>query len=370
MAPNITSSFDVRANGRFEGLVTGLVEGDNLLRVRPGERRRTVDHDQEPPDRRAGVLGAGGGAVALPHPEPDEPHARAVDRCEVQRADEGRAVLPQPLERLRGLRPGEPAGTRARPADDDRPAKDRPVHRGARHRDGQPRYLPVRAARRSDEGGLTLDRAAVEPQVRQLVRRGLQCQLFSSRPSTNQVVAGNADLLGRGFAVGTSSLNTYANQCNDIISAEALMMTKEILTERHGPIRYTIGSGGSAGTMQQHLITEAYPGLLNGIATSLLLRGPLVPGARVVRLHPALALLRATERGAPLCRGLPARSSRSPQPAVLDGGRPSEGVGIQPSGAGQPCAGRRSASRSPSSSPITRSGAPAPPNRRSGAGMP
>ena len=48
------------------------------------------------------------------------------------------------------------------------------------------------------------------------------------------------------------------------------MMTKEILTERHGPIRYTIGNGGSAGTMQQHLITEAYPGLLNGIATSLL----------------------------------------------------------------------------------------------------
>ena len=77
-------------------------------------------------------------------------------------------------------------------------------------------------------------------------------------------------LLGRGFAVGTSSLNTYGNQCNDIISAEALMMTKEILTERHGPIRYTIGTGGSAGTMQQHLITEAYPGLLDGITTSLL----------------------------------------------------------------------------------------------------
>ena len=31
---NITSSFAVRKNGRFEGLVTGLVEGDNLLRVR------------------------------------------------------------------------------------------------------------------------------------------------------------------------------------------------------------------------------------------------------------------------------------------------------------------------------------------------
>ena len=33
---DITSAFAVRANGRFEGLVTGLEEGKNILRVRPG----------------------------------------------------------------------------------------------------------------------------------------------------------------------------------------------------------------------------------------------------------------------------------------------------------------------------------------------
>ena len=55
-----------------------------------------------------------------------------------------------------------------------------------------------------------------------------------------------------------------------MISAEALMMTKEIITERWGPIRYTIGDGGSAGTMQQHMISGAYPGMLNGLMTSLL----------------------------------------------------------------------------------------------------
>ena len=65
---------------------------------------------------------------------------------------------------------------------------------------------------------------------------------------------------GLGFAVGTSSLNTYANSCSDVISAEALMMTKEIVTERWGPIRYTIGDGGSAGTMQQHMISTPTPG--------------------------------------------------------------------------------------------------------------
>ena len=150
----------------------------------------------------------------------------------------------------------------------------------------------------------------MEPQVRQLVRRGLQRQP-SAADRGKPVVAGNANLLGRGFAVGTSSLNTYANQCNDIISAEALMMTKEILTERHGPIRYTIGNGGSAGTMQQHLITEAYPGLLNGIATSLLTR-TTGTRSRVVRLHPALALLRAAERGTPFCRVPPGLRPSNP----------------------------------------------------------
>ena len=33
---NITSAFAVRPNGRYEGLVTGLREGTNILRVRPG----------------------------------------------------------------------------------------------------------------------------------------------------------------------------------------------------------------------------------------------------------------------------------------------------------------------------------------------
>jgi len=59
-----------------------------------------------------------------------------------------------------------------------------------------------------------------------------------------------ATQLGLGFAVATSSLNTYQQDCNDVVSAEATMMTKEIVTDRYGEILYTIGSGFSAGTMQ------------------------------------------------------------------------------------------------------------------------
>lgn len=97
---------------------------------------------------------------------------------------------------------------------------------------------------------------------------GGACSVNYQQPTVGNVL-GNVTQLQRGFAVATSSLNTFANQCNDIISAEALMMTKEFIAERHGPIRYTIGDGGSAGTMQQHVIAETYPGLLNGLMTSL-----------------------------------------------------------------------------------------------------
>ena len=77
-----------------------------------------------------------------------------------------------------------------------------------------------------------------------------------------------ATQLGLGFAVANSSLNIYAQDCSDVVSAEATMMTKEIVIERYGRLAYTMGTGGSAGSMQQHLISTNYPGLLDGLMTS------------------------------------------------------------------------------------------------------
>ena len=77
-----------------------------------------------------------------------------------------------------------------------------------------------------------------------------------------------ATQLGLGFAVANSSLNIYAQNCGDVVSAEATMMTKEIVIERYGRLTYTVGTGGSAGSMQQHLISTNYPGLLDGLITS------------------------------------------------------------------------------------------------------
>ena len=71
--------------------------------------------------------------------------------------------------------------------------------------------------------------------------------------------------VAKGFALAGSSLNVFGTYANDIVSAETMMMVKEHFIEQFGPIRWTIGSGRSGGSMQQHLIANNYPGLLDAI---------------------------------------------------------------------------------------------------------
>ena len=71
--------------------------------------------------------------------------------------------------------------------------------------------------------------------------------------------------LSRGWAVAATTLTRLGNNCNDVVSAEIMMMVKEHLTETYGPIRYTTGLGCSGGSLQQHLIANNYPGLLDGL---------------------------------------------------------------------------------------------------------
>jgi hypothetical protein len=71
--------------------------------------------------------------------------------------------------------------------------------------------------------------------------------------------------LSKGYAVIAGSLNVTGTTCADVISAETAAMIKEHFIEEYGPPRYTIGAGGSGGSMQQHLLANNYPGLLDGV---------------------------------------------------------------------------------------------------------
>jgi hypothetical protein len=75
----------------------------------------------------------------------------------------------------------------------------------------------------------------------------------------------DAFMLGKGYALASSSLNVFGNNCNDLPAAETMMMVRERFIEAYGPPVHTQGWGCSGGSYAQHQITDNYPGLLDGI---------------------------------------------------------------------------------------------------------
>ena len=73
--------------------------------------------------------------------------------------------------------------------------------------------------------------------------------------------------LRQGYAVASASLDVAGNNCNDVISAETMMMVKERFIEAYGVPSFTIGWGSSGGAIQQNQIADNYPGLLDGLIT-------------------------------------------------------------------------------------------------------
>jgi len=81
------------------------------------------------------------------------------------------------------------------------------------------------------------------------------------------VTALNATWLGKGHAVATGSLNTFGNNCNDLLSSEVIMMVKERFIENYGVPKFTIGTGSSGGSYQSHQTSDNYPGVFDGVVT-------------------------------------------------------------------------------------------------------
>jgi hypothetical protein len=72
-------------------------------------------------------------------------------------------------------------------------------------------------------------------------------------------------LLVRGYALASSSLNIFGQNCSELLAAETMAMVKERFIEAHGVPRFTIGYGCSGGAYQLHHIADNYPGLLDGL---------------------------------------------------------------------------------------------------------
>jgi hypothetical protein len=107
------------------------------------------------------------------------------------------------------------------------------------------------------------------------------------------------EVLRRGYATATATFNTYQVMCNDILSAETMSMVKEHFAETYGVPVHTIGEGGSGGAIQQILIAQNYPGLLDAIVPSVPFPDALSIGGGVFDCA-LLTNYYGTESGSPL----------------------------------------------------------------------
>ena len=71
--------------------------------------------------------------------------------------------------------------------------------------------------------------------------------------------------ISSGYAYLISSLNVNKVNVNDVVAAETMMMVKERFIEHYGVPLWMVGLGGSGGAIQQMLIAQNYPGLMDGL---------------------------------------------------------------------------------------------------------
>ncbi|TVS10807.1 MAG: hypothetical protein EA419_09910 [Wenzhouxiangella sp.] len=80
---------------------------------------------------------------------------------------------------------------------------------------------------------------------------------------SSRAITGRPDRLARGYAVVHSSGNRTGDHYNMLRAGRVAERVKARFVERHGEPLYTVGLGGSGGAVQQYLIAQNHPGLLD-----------------------------------------------------------------------------------------------------------
>jgi hypothetical protein len=283
---DVTERFRMRSNGTFEGLVDGLRIGRNVIRATaPGHVGRTVvtNHPN------------GGPVFTGPQLRPYQCQKTAVDR----KCNEPATYS------LLYKREGEPG---LHPYDKGNPPEDVATTT-------TDEGVEVPFIVRQEEGFQDRDRYT----ILQLWQPGKKWAPWRAQEQWNHKVVvthgggcgasyapGGPPLddysgtlpedvplyeqsyvaaLGKGFAVLSTALDNTGHNCNLAMQAESLVMAKERLVEQYGPIRYTIGTGCSGGSIAQHTVANAYPGIYQGLVTTCSYPDVLTAGAQFADYH-------------------------------------------------------------------------------------
>ena len=271
---DVADEFAVRSDGRFVGLIDDLEQGDNQITAAVHQKTAEITLTNHP---------IGGPVFSGPHLQPwlcttqDNGLGEATDEdCNAPVTVE---FFYQP-EGGGGLQPYDP--------------EDPPADVGTTTTDeGETVPFIVRRERGTMNRGIydiavlfnpSQDWKLWDPQAGW---NGKIVWPFGAAAGTQHVQGSpvavlSADRLGEGFMVATHSLNVHNTNLNTVVSAESVMMLKEHIIETYGPVRYVIGQGGSGGSIQQQLVANNYPGLLDGIMPALSFPDTWTTGTEVV----------------------------------------------------------------------------------------
>jgi hypothetical protein len=252
---DVTGAFAKRANGRFEGLVTGLKVGRTVLRARAPRRRAA----------RAAIVNHpnGGPVLSGPQVQPWQCQPGATDgQCNQPPAYDYSYKSSVTGE----FKPYDPASPPSDVAETTTQTGERVpfvvrTETGYQDRDQYKIAVLYRP-------GETWEAWAPQKQFNHklLITHGASCGIDHQAGDAPSVTGGNGGTaLGLGFAVMSTALDNAGHNCNIATQAESLIMAKERLVERYGTLRYTIGTGCSGGSLTQQQVSNAYPGIYQGI---------------------------------------------------------------------------------------------------------
>jgi hypothetical protein len=249
---DVTGAFAMRPTGRFEGLVTGLDNGTNMITAQaPGAVEGRVEIVNHP---------NGGPVFSGPQVQPWVCQETAQDaQCNQPASYEYRYKSSRDGQ-MKPYDPENPPSDVATTTTDEGETvpyivrtetgyQDRDQYRIAVLFDPQQEWQPWAPQKGWNQ--------------KLLINHGASCGIDREAGSAPDVM--NDAALSRGFAVMSTALNNAGHNCNLVTQAESMIMAKERLVEQYGRIRYTIGTGCSGGSLTQQQVANAYPGLYQGI---------------------------------------------------------------------------------------------------------
>ncbi|MBV9039596.1 MAG: hypothetical protein JOZ68_01220 [Acidimicrobiia bacterium] len=263
---DITSDFALRPNGRYEGLVTGLQLGDNVVTATmpngSGARITITNHPN------------GGPMFSGPQVEPWICQKTAVDaQCDepAQFTYLYKSTDPTKMD-LQAYDPAHPAADVAKTTTDNGVTVPFIVRKETGYQD-RDRYR-IETLYQPGQPWSPWD---PQPQWdhKLLLTHGSSCHTSygpTDPPWGNGALTGTPGMedistvaLGRGFTVASTALDNSDADCSPVLQAESIMMAKEHITESYGELRYTVGEGCSGGSLAEQWMANAYPGLYQGL---------------------------------------------------------------------------------------------------------